>query len=1304
MVKRILKSRLMPWVSLILGLLLTAVILFLVIFHTDFFAQNAGRLFTRYLFTGTRFSLSVSSLGGNPLRGVTARGVRIRYQGEDYSYDVMRIEKIRCLYNLRSFFSGSPVVNELTLLKPHLWIKPDSTGNQVFPMGSGDSRGDSRLPVFKVEKLHISSGQIIVQGREKANAARNIDVEASVRSNGEELMMDLFSGRGEDIHQHLACTGINGNIRWVRGAGAEKAGKAGRGLWYLSNLSAELNESVFNLNGLFNPDSMFVDMNVKVDPLDVAEIAEIFQLDTDHYGELQGSLMVKGVPRNIEIKGVVNGIFSGYALEDFDIDLLWDDEFLRFISGRGRLNGVWVDGGGHYSLTPPNILRFDFRTRELNLADGFLPGKSMPETSLNGKIGIQYHPLSGELYFGLDIERGHMAGFPLENALLDGFYARDTLRFNRLEMRSPTLSFNSNGVVAGGDKVKFFFDLRCARGDTIFSYLGIDGYRGDLELNGIWEGSFRQWDLRVHGECAGLTYRNALIPRGEINLAVRKMDTYRVFFDLQGDSCVIGPLDFTGIDLSLEYFDDITLIKRLYLARPGLNAEMWGEVHSGPRDTEITLSEVTLETFAEKWQSSGNFRVQINDSILRFDDLQFHSRQGALYLDCTVDNRLNNIDGIFSFERTGLTLVNRIGLVDWPLEGRVRGRINCSGSLTDPQFQAELEMGESTFDSLAVDSLLLTVSYAHREFLIDSLYLRSPAGGLRLEGRVSGTSVKEIYRERKRALENVILDLEAACDNLSLKPFLDWSNSSPFRDGRFTGNLTLSDSLVHPLVGLEGQVVDLSTEYLIIPVVDMRARLEGDSIQLDGTLAVTSQYKGSVKGSIPLRKEKWFYSLDRSREMFLSLNLPQGDLAGITRMTDLLAESSGKFMAEFRIEGTPSDPVFLGQLELRGANFRFSGMEERFRDVNSRILLEDTLITVASLKGKEGKEGSFSCRGQVLLRGWRPRQYDLTISLDKCLVASIPDLMAIVSGDLKVGTDNSQGKHIPLISGGLDVNKCEIYYNIGDFTSEQKGGTRLPPSWLAEVDLRVTSDTWIKTRDVNVELQGQVTVHHDQKGTYLRGRLNLLRGWYSIYNNKFRVKSGSLEFVYAESFRPVIDIEAETLDPEGRKIFLVLAWHQDDVEPRVSLQHEDPGYSETDIWKMLGGGVIGSSNGEDSGWDAIGTAQNLAANYLERVLNSQMQGVTIELDTSGGSSNTEGGFDENETIVAIGKYLSEGLYVKYKQGLSISTARHIEVEYRISNLFFIRSQLIKYSEKVLPGKSSRSTDEINVDLKLRWEF
>jgi len=304
---------------------------------------------------------------------------------------------------------------------------------------------------------------------------------------------------------------------------------------------------------------------------------------------------------------------------------------------------------------------------------------------------------------------------------------------------------------------------------------------------------------------------------------------------------------------------------------------------------------------------------------------------------------------------------------------------------------------------------------------------------------------------------------------------------------------------------------------------------------------------------------------------------------------------------------------------------------------------------------------------------------------------------------LNVGTKIENGKVLPLLTGSCEVKESEVYYDLGSLSTPGGEGAVEEPSWLAAVDLKIPGNTWIRTPDARIELQGNVTLYHDGKGVYLRGEINIVRGWYIVYNNKFTITSGKLQFVTAGSFRPVVDLEAETQDAEGRTIYLTLQWHQDDLQPLLTLRHQDPGYSETDIWKMLGGGIV-TAEGQQTSWNARGTAQSLAANYLERVLNSQMAGVTIEVEAGRGTNPVAGAQDYTNANIAVGKYLSEGLYVKYKQGLSISSARQIQVEYRISNLFILRSQVIRYSETAIQGNSPRSSDEINLDLKLRWEF
>ncbi|MCD6380637.1 translocation/assembly module TamB domain-containing protein, partial [bacterium] len=365
--------------------------------------------------------------------------------------------------------------------------------------------------------------------------------------------------------------------------------------------------------------------------------------------------------------------------------------------------------------------------------------------------------------------------------------------------------------------------------------------------------------------------------------------------------------------------------------------------------------------------------------------------------------------------------------------------------------------------------------------------------------------------------------------------------------------------------------------------------------------------------------------------------------------------------------------------------------------------LEDTLINIHSLSGKEGKDGEFNCFGTIAMRKWKLVDYNLTLDLNRFLIVSIKDILAIVTGKVSIGAKRIDGAVIPSLLGDLKVNKVELYYDLGGMGNGKNGTVMSTPSWVAEINLDMEGEARIRTSDANVEFLGDVVLYHNRKGTYLRGTLTLHRGWYNIYNNKFRVNSGTLVFAQAGTTRPIVNIEAETFDPEGKRIYLTVLWDENDPQPRLSLHHEESGYSQTDIWKMLGGGIVGSQDGDGAGWDALGTMQNLATNYFENILNSQMEGFTVSLEQSNKAQNSGSMVGEKETMIAVGKYLSQGLYVKYKQGLSVFNERNFEVEYRISSLFLIRSEYM-HSDRVFLGESRRNSDEVNFDVKMRWEF
>jgi hypothetical protein len=248
------------------------------------------------------------------------------------------------------------------------------------------------------------------------------------------------------------------------------------------------------------------------------------------------------------------------------------------------------------------------------------------------------------------------------------------------------------------------------------------------------------------------------------------------------------------------------------------------------------------------------------------------------------------------------------------------------------------------------------------------------------------------------------------------------------------------------------------------------------------------------------------------------------------------------------------------------------------------------------------------------------------------------------------------------------------------------------PGWVCSIDLDVHKNLWVRNQDMNVELGGQLILKRDEAGLYLRGDLNALRGWYTVYNNKFEVIDGVLDFSAAEGFRPEVYVYAFTPyrvenDRESR-IYLTLTWPRDKIEPQIELSSDQPGYYESDLWRMLGGQDI---------------AGGLAANTLEKLLNQQMSGMTVYVDRRATGRGSAGSL-ESEMMIGVGKYLWQDLYLTYRQGLTLTADQAVEVEYRLRNMIYIRSGIIRHSNPRYAGSILRSTDEYNLDVKFRWEY
>jgi hypothetical protein len=115
-------------------------------------------------------------------------------------------------------------------------------------------------------------------------------------------------------------------------------------------------------------------------------------------------------------------------------------------------------------------------------------------------------------------------------------------------------------------------------------------------------------------------------------------------------------------------------------------------------------------------------------------------------------------------------------------------------------------------------------------------------------------------------------------------------------------------------------------------------------------------------------------------------------------------------------------------------------------------------------------------------------------------------------------------------------------------------------------------------------------------------------------------------------------------------------------------------------------------------------ATGFATNALERALNEQMSGLTVEIERRSTEQAGTVGDPDRETVVGVGTYLWEDFYLRYRQGLALSAEQQVQVEYQLNRLFLLRSEFIRNSRRGYIARNGQYTDEFNFDVKFRFEY
>ena len=313
-------------------------------------------------------------------------------------------------------------------------------------------------------------------------------------------------------------------------------------------------------------------------------------------------------------------------------------------------------------------------------------------------------------------------------------------------------------------------------------------------------------------------------------------------------------------------------------------------------------------------------------------------------------------------------------------------------------------------------------------------------------------------------------------------------------------------------------------------------------------------------------------------------------------------EVVGTMSGRVEVGGTSRSLAPRGQLTVDGGGAFLSGLGVRQQDVGGTL----DWFPDGRLEVDLGARalGTARVEGTVTLTTVLDPGFDLDIRFDGFQAMNRRDATGLLSGEAHL--DGSYSR--PVISGDLFIDEGTLFWEefqraaeVSDLFFERSAGFAdlsvvdtttadlrpfttgqspfLENIRMENTTLTVRRDTWIRSEEMNVELNGEVDVLYDRQSRELAlvGSLEAVRGSYALglgssrFTRQFQVDGGTVQFLGTPGLNPDLDLTAsnDIRTPEGDRFTIIAGVTGTFASPRVALTSDEPGFTEDDLLSYL---------------------------------------------------------------------------------------------------------------------------------------
>lgn len=490
---------------------------------------------------------------------------------------------------------------------------------------------------------------------------------------------------------------------------------------------------------------------------------------------------------------------------------------------------------------------------------------------------------------------------------------------------------------------------------------------------------------------------------------------------------------------------------------------------------------------------------------------------------------------------------------------------------------------------------------------------------------------------------------------------------------RLKANITYSDNQIAPRVSLYS---------------------EQDSLTMTGT----------IPANFSLRDQS--FSIQRQQPFNLAIKSSELPIASLIPANIGLEKVSGAAVVDIRAGNTLADITPGGSISLRNASFRYPEFAAGLDEFNVELAITQDSLLLRQFSGRNGKGflklDGFAALDRSIFSGVL-KALSLNLVADKFYVSRKPEHEIQVNANINVNGAMDSLRY----DGFLDILRSSFYLPALTKNRAQAQTHRQPlllkslataidssqtdttivvqvrqePSSVlknitGKLDLRFPRNTWIKSDNMRVELNGDIDIIKNSDYFEIFGPITILRGQYDFLGRRFKLTEGTASFQGGQEINPMLNVNAEYTfrDPQRRKRTITLNVTDEALTPNIQFKLDDQAITEGEavsyiLFNRSPDEISNQQNGSTAseGYKAEDLVYGLASAELSKRVGQQL-GVDY-LEVKGKSSTSTAGF-------VVGKYITPNLFMSYEQYIGAleedQAPRILTVEYELTKYLFLQ--------------------------------